>query len=385
MIKVAGKTINTLSLRERVIISAKLQRRGLMGDQINTAFKTLNGWIDSPGPPGDVAAKIASGEFEPVFLKEFTDSSELVSALAGHTLAVPNRIKEERLAFAVLENLALYEIYVLDPVLKAITREYKGKKLWTKSYYGIAALPKWVENSIEKTLPTLQGKPPLERLYMKVALIHDTLRALKKYSPGRNDHSNMRRGKWTLNESHATVAADRSEGVSVWGGTSGSAMDMIHYAQTLDILDESQLTALAWCIAAFFHFMPTAVSPTHTWHEVMRGAHKIIGIDMVGYDPTVFAIPDIDFAGMHLKKARYWQPDSESSTCNGCNQSFSFWRMKHHCRNCGYVFCDSCTKNRAKVKYPAQHSQKKENQDGALRVCNSCFDFAMAEIGKGKR
>lgn len=283
------------------VIHAKLLHRGLKGNQVNDAFETLQEWIGLPEKQTKEQLKAKS--LAPVFAKEFKDLDELASALAGHTLAAPNRVKEERLAFAVLANLEAYEKYVLDPVLAAIAKEYGGKIKQWESYYGEAATPPW-SDSVEKTLQAMDARPQLERLYMKVAFIHDTARNVARLkTPHRGDHADMRLGKWTLVESNKQVAADRLSGVSVWSGTSGSAMDMIYLAQKLG-MDEAQLTALAWCIAAFFHFMPTVVSPTHTWHEVMRGARKIIGVKMVDYDPDVVALPDLDFAGKHLKQQK---------------------------------------------------------------------------------
>lgn len=39
-----------------------------------------------------------------------------------------------------------------------------------------------------------------------------------------------------------------------------------------------------------------------------------------------------------------WKPDNGSMTCTDCKKSFHFlWRRKHHCRRCGFIFCNSCT------------------------------------------
>ena len=104
----------------------------------------------------------------------------------------------------------------------------------------------------------------------------------------------MRAGKFGLDESHAMVRSDRAAGVSIWAGTSGSAMDMLHIVQSLGLAQQGRLEAIAWCIFAFFHFMPTVASPTHTFHEVMRGALRILG-RMRSYSGGS-AIPSVDFA-----------------------------------------------------------------------------------------
>lgn len=38
-----------------------------------------------------------------------------------------------------------------------------------------------------------------------------------------------------------------------------------------------------------------------------------------------------------------WIDDGMVSNCNGCRLEFSFFVRKHHCRNCGNIFCYNCT------------------------------------------
>lgn len=40
--------------------------------------------------------------------------------------------------------------------------------------------------------------------------------------------------------------------------------------------------------------------------------------------------------------------------------------LQHHCRNCGYVVCGDCSKN----KYLLQ-----SQSDEPLRVCNQCYEM----------
>jgi hypothetical protein len=46
-----------------------------------------------------------------------------------------------------------------------------------------------------------------------------------------------------------------------------------------------------------------------------------------------------------------WQPDETVSRCNECKAAFNYnWFLftsnKHHCRLCGMIYCDECSKNR---------------------------------------
>jgi hypothetical protein len=237
------------------------------------------------------------GSLAEVFLKEFRTIGDMLAAVAGHTLAKANRVKEERLAFAVLEQLENYEVFVLDPLLKKLVETLDESFAGWKSGYGAMADILCGKKDI---LNKLNAGPDLERLYKKVAFLHEyNLKVAKLAPPRRSEHAGMRMGKWTLVETDPQVIEDRRNHVPVWSGTSGSCMDMINLARSYGC-SETQLTALAWCIAAFFHFMPIVRSPTHTYHEVMRGAHKIIGHEMLDYGPGDVAIPDCDFAAKYL-------------------------------------------------------------------------------------
>jgi phosphatidylinositol 3-kinase len=56
-----------------------------------------------------------------------------------------------------------------------------------------------------------------------------------------------------------------------------------------------------------------------------------------------------------IKKCTKWQPDEEADACTYCKTPFykPYWNVlvtitsggKHHCRFCGYVVCDNCSKN----------------------------------------
>ena len=38
-----------------------------------------------------------------------------------------------------------------------------------------------------------------------------------------------------------------------------------------------------------------------------------------------------------------WKPDNTIDNCTDCHKIFTFWRRKHHCRRCGYIYCHQCT------------------------------------------
>uniref|UniRef100_A0A0R3QVT1 FYVE-type domain-containing protein n=1 Tax=Brugia timori TaxID=42155 RepID=A0A0R3QVT1_9BILA len=60
-----------------------------------------------------------------------------------------------------------------------------------------------------------------------------------------------------------------------------------------------------------------------------------------------------------------WEKDGNVLNCKGCNLQFSMSKRKHHCRNCGSIFCNSCTD--ARVKLPSSAKP--------VRVCLHCYNL----------
>ncbi|CAG8506887.1 26446_t:CDS:10 [Gigaspora margarita] len=63
-----------------------------------------------------------------------------------------------------------------------------------------------------------------------------------------------------------------------------------------------------------------------------------------------------------------WVDDETVKTCKGCETSFTPLRRKHHCRQCGNIFCQECTSKN--IALPQLGYLKPE------RVCSGCFDIA---------
>ncbi|KAK4276494.1 hypothetical protein QN277_014636 [Acacia crassicarpa] len=64
----------------------------------------------------------------------------------------------------------------------------------------------------------------------------------------------------------------------------------------------------------------------------------------------------------------HWVPDEAASKCTGCGTDFNPFVRKHHCRNCGDIFCDKCTQGRIALTADENAPQ--------VRVCDRC----MAEV-----
>lgn len=60
-----------------------------------------------------------------------------------------------------------------------------------------------------------------------------------------------------------------------------------------------------------------------------------------------------------------WVPDDKAPRCMSCTTPFTAFRRRHHCRNCGGVFCGVCSS--ASTPLPKFGLTK------AVRVCRDCF------------
>src|SRR3546814_818948 len=65
-----------------------------------------------------------------------------------------------------------------------------------------------------------------------------------------------------------------------------------------------------------------------------------------------------------LVNAPVWVPDDGASKCAVCHTGFSLTNRKHHCRRCGRVVCNTCSKNRVTLAFT---DTKK------VRVCDTCM------------
>jgi hypothetical protein len=61
----------------------------------------------------------------------------------------------------------------------------------------------------------------------------------------------------------------------------------------------------------------------------------------------------------------YWQPNSEVQKCNNnvCNSEFGFFNNKHHCRECGKIYCYKCW---GKMAYIGAYHKE-------VPICDLCY------------
>ncbi|CAA2968514.1 FREE1 [Olea europaea subsp. europaea] len=66
----------------------------------------------------------------------------------------------------------------------------------------------------------------------------------------------------------------------------------------------------------------------------------------------------------------HWVPDEAVTKCTGCGTDFNAFVRKHHCRNCGDIFCDKCTQGRTALTA--------DDNAPVVRVCDRC----LAEVSR---
>eukprot|EP01113_Clastostelium_recurvatum_P022630 TRINITY_DN2706_c2_g1_i1.p1 TRINITY_DN2706_c2_g1~~TRINITY_DN2706_c2_g1_i1.p1 ORF type:complete len:219 (+),score=27.75 TRINITY_DN2706_c2_g1_i1:77-733(+) len=62
-----------------------------------------------------------------------------------------------------------------------------------------------------------------------------------------------------------------------------------------------------------------------------------------------------------------WVKDEDVSVCSRCMEFFSTLNRRHHCRQCGHIFCGNCTQYRVAVP--------RLSYDTPVRVCKTCHDI----------
>ncbi|XP_052825782.1 RUN and FYVE domain-containing protein 2 isoform X6 [Octopus bimaculoides] len=91
--------------------------------------------------------------------------------------------------------------------------------------------------------------------------------------------------------------------------------------------------------------------------------------DAVPSSPTILSklkMEDMKEAQSALREAQ-WASDRDSKQCKQCSKQFSVSRRKHHCRNCGFIFCNECSDNKMPLPSSARPG----------RVCDSCHTFLL--------
>ncbi|KAG9480633.1 hypothetical protein GDO78_012215 [Eleutherodactylus coqui] len=71
--------------------------------------------------------------------------------------------------------------------------------------------------------------------------------------------------------------------------------------------------------------------------------------------------------------ADHWVKDEGMDSCSGCAVRFSLTERRHHCRNCGQLFCQKCSRFQSEIK--------RLKISSPVRVCQNCYYNLQHERG----
>ncbi len=77
-------------------------------------------------------------------------------------------------------------------------------------------------------------------------------------------------------------------------------------------------------------------------------------------------------ASIVTEKSPRWAPDEQHPVCWGCQEAFSFFTRRHHCRLCGLVYCGSCSEREVYIKEEADVSRSSGRKPSSQRACDGC-------------
>lgn len=72
----------------------------------------------------------------------------------------------------------------------------------------------------------------------------------------------------------------------------------------------------------------------------------------------------------------HWVPDEVAKKCHSCAVDFSPFNRRHHCRNCGEIFCDKCSQGRIALTA--------DDNAPLVRVCDRCMAEATQRLSIAK-
>ncbi|EPY77187.1 WD repeat and FYVE domain-containing protein 3 isoform 1 [Camelus ferus] len=104
--------------------------------------------------------------------------------------------------------------------------------------------------------------------------------------------------------------------------------------------------AAAWqCVDSSSEFKKQKALPSVFFEGPARDHSRILVGDSRG---RVFSWSVSDQPGRSA--ADHWVKDEGGDSCSGCSVRFSLTERRHHCRNCGQLFCQKCSRFQSEIK-----------------------------------
>ena len=84
-----------------------------------------------------------------------------------------------------------------------------------------------------------------------------------------------------------------------------------------------------------------------------------------------------------LAHAARWKRDNEVDKCEKCQRQFAWNIRRHHCRRCGGIFCDQCSRWTIDLAVAlAGESNKTVTNVRKARVCEQCYSDGMMALAR---
>jgi len=131
---------------------------------------------------------------------------------------------------------------------------------------------------------------------------------------------------------------------------------------------EHSREALHGCVNEMQQLLNDAPTETETGKLIVKGARA--AFDKGRH--LIERLEDLYQEDLKERESRrpHWVDDDASKRCQKCDERFiPMWRHRHHCRQCGSLVCDDCSKGRKRVPELKYFDEQ--------RVCNECIGHAL--------
>ncbi|XP_063596090.1 1-phosphatidylinositol 3-phosphate 5-kinase-like isoform X3 [Penaeus indicus] len=144
------------------------------------------------------------------------------------------------------------------------------------------------------------------------------------------------------------------------GSHSPSSLRELYEGMNDSISESSETSSMTSSVSSLV-MKPASSGHDRTLPNVLTRIRNII--DNRGSTPQQYK--DSDFK-------QYWLPDSVSRECYECEEKFTTFRRRHHCRVCGQIFCSRCCNSMIPGKIIGY--------TGELRVCTYCCKVVLSYL-----